>query len=42
MLEVFAARVAAQRFHRKHGRRATLDDVEEVSALFSLTDKPSI
>ncbi len=34
------ARIAAKRFHRLHGRRATMNDIDEVSGLFSLTEKP--
>jgi hypothetical protein len=34
-----AARIAAKRFQHLHGRRATMNDLEVVSALFSLTDK---
>jgi hypothetical protein len=34
-----AARIAAKRFYRLHGRRATMNDIEAVSGLFSLTDR---
>jgi hypothetical protein len=34
-----AARIAAKRFHHLHGRRATMNDVEAVNAMFSLMDK---
>jgi hypothetical protein len=40
MFHMQAARIAAERFHQKYGRRATMNDLEAVSALFSLTDKP--
>jgi hypothetical protein len=40
MFHMQAARIATKRFHRLHGRRATMNDLEAVSALFSLTDKP--
>jgi membrane protein DedA with SNARE-associated domain len=39
MFHMQAARIAAKRFHRLHGRRATMNDVEKVSELFSLMDK---
>jgi nicotinamide riboside transporter PnuC len=34
-----AARIAVKRFQRLHGRRATMNDLEAVSGLFSLTDR---
>jgi H+/Cl- antiporter ClcA len=40
MFHMQAARIATQRFHQKYGRRATMNDLEAVSGLFSLTDKP--
>jgi hypothetical protein len=40
MFHMQAARIAAKRFHQLHGRRATMNDLEAVSGLFSLRDKP--
>jgi hypothetical protein len=39
MFHMQAAKLAAKRFHRLHGRRATMNDVEAVNAMFSLMDK---
>ncbi len=40
MFHMQAARIAVKRFGRLHGRCATMNDLEAVSALFSLTQKP--
>jgi hypothetical protein len=40
MFHMQAARIAAKRFHQLHSHRATMNDLEAVSGLFSLMDKP--
>jgi hypothetical protein len=39
MFHLQAARIAAKRFQRLHGRRATMNDIDELSGLFSFTEK---